>query len=301
VNIPHHSAERMAARRRIRRAAARVARACGLTARHPTGPGSRLARILVYHSVSDDPRNPFAVSPAAFRAQMEHVASNCRAVALPELAAAVAGGREIPERCVAVTFDDGYEDNYLNAYPVLRECSIPATIFLVAGMIRTAGSGANASGPGEITFMTWEQVREMAAGGVTFGSHTMTHPSLAALGPGEAAREMAGSKALIERNLGIPVSGLAYPYGTRRDVDAGVIAAARESGYTHACMAINGTVRPGSDTFALPRTKIEFDDDMEMFRGALEGSLDIFMILDRARGLLGARQDDGLGKKEGNR
>lgn len=267
-----------------------------------SSPGD--ARILVYHSVSDDPLNPFAVSPASFHAQMAHLRAHRNVVPLVDLATALAGGRSLPAGSVAVTFDDGYLDNYEAAFPVLAKFSIPASVFLVAGSIggedgpSGGGGGTTGSGPGpgepgtsdgDIVFMTWAQAREMARGGVTFGSHTMTHPSLSGLGDGALAAELRDSKSLIERMLGTGIDSVAYPYGTHRDVDAAVIAAARAAGYTHGCMAVNGTVKAGTDSMSMPRTKIEFGDDIGMFGRALDGALDVFTLLDGARRLRGKR------------
>jgi peptidoglycan/xylan/chitin deacetylase (PgdA/CDA1 family) len=246
------------------------------------------ARVLVYHSVSEDPLNPFAVSPASFHAQMAHLRAHRNVVPLAALAAALASGRPVPAGAVAVTFDDGYLDNYEAAFPVLAKFSIPATIFLVAGSVRMAGQPAP-GGDAEIAFMTWEQAAEMARAGITFGSHTMTHPSLSGLPAAKLAAELRNSKSVVEERLGRKVDAIAYPYGTHRDVDASVLAETLAAGYTHGCMAVNGTVGAETDVYAIPRTKIEFGDDMTVFRRALEGSLDVFTLLDRARKLQGAR------------
>ena len=268
------------------RAGVRKLAALGTPGRLFTSPDR--ARVLVYHSVSDDPRNPFAVEPAAFHAQMAHLRAHREVVPLAVLASAVASNSALPRGAVAVTFDDGYLDNYEAAFPVLSMFSIPATIFLVAGSVRDAGRSAGAGGT-EITFMSWDQAKEMAGGGIAFGSHTMTHPSLSGLGKEAVREELRESKSLIERRLGRTIDAVAYPYGTHRDVDAGVLAEARSAGYTHACMAVNGTVGAGTDPFAIPRTKIEFGDDMATFRRALDGALDVFTLLDRARVLRGKR------------
>jgi peptidoglycan/xylan/chitin deacetylase (PgdA/CDA1 family) len=279
----------MAVRNRARHTVAGFSRFCGavLVRRFPAR--APRARILIYHSVSDDPANPFAVSPAAFRRQMAHLSSHCAVVPLSKLTAMIRDGRELPDRAVAVTFDDGYEDNYLNAFPVLKEFRIPATIFLVAGAIRDdADSGE--TDPGEIRFMSWGQAREMAGSGIAFGSHTLSHPSPALLPPEELTREFSESKRVMEQRLGEPVTGLAYPYGTYRDVDGRVTDAARQAGYSYACMAVNGTCGKGTDLFALPRTKIEYGDNHRLFEEALDGALDVFSILDQARRFFGKRR-----------
>jgi peptidoglycan/xylan/chitin deacetylase (PgdA/CDA1 family) len=271
----------MSVRGRLRRLAA-----LAVPARLFAGPDR--ARVLIYHSVSDDSLNPFAVSPAAFHAQMAHLRAHRNVIPLAELAAAVASGKPAPAGAVSVTFDDGYLDNYEAAFPILSKFSIPATIFLVAGAVREAGQ-APPAGDSDIAFLTWDQAAEMMRGGIAFGSHTLTHPSLSGLRGERLASELRESKAVIERRLGRKVDAVAYPYGTHRDVDAAVLGEARAAGYTHGCMAVNGTVGRETDPFAMPRTKIEYGDDMGVFRSALEGSLDVFTILDRARKFRGRR------------
>ncbi len=291
----------MAARNQIRSAVARCARFIPPSLlRGLFKPGPK-ARVLVYHSISEDPHNPFAVSPESFNEQMEHLARHCTVVSMLDLASMIADGRAIPERCVAVTFDDGYEDNYLNAYPTLIKSGIPATIFLVAGSIREDPTSTGGTEPGDVPFLTWDQIREMARNGIEFGSHTMTHPSLALLGPDAIAGEFLDSKALIEKHIGTPVAGAAYPYGTYRDVDRDVLGATRAAGYNYGCTAVNGTCGRDTELFALPRTKIEYGDSHGMFKQALEGAFDLFIPLDRIRMLFGKRDPSIFGIKQGNR
>lgn len=123
-----------------------VARACSdrtrLAASRPGARPTRLARrlapnaqILVYHRVNDECDPYFGgVPPTVFDRQMEHLASRYRVLPLPDLVAALRA-RELPGRAVAVTFDDGYRDNYLHAFPILQRHSIPATIFLATSAI----------------------------------------------------------------------------------------------------------------------------------------------------------------------
>ena len=94
-------------------------------------------QILAYHRVNDDGANFFPGVPvAAFRRQMEAVSRHATVLPLGELMERGARG-DLPPRCVAITFDDGYRDNFECAYPVLREFGLPATIFLATGAIET--------------------------------------------------------------------------------------------------------------------------------------------------------------------
>ena len=93
-------------------------------------------------------------------------------------------------------------------------------------------------------FMTWDQAREMAANGIEFGSHTLTHPIMTRIPVEQAKHELVESKRLIEQELGKPVDTFAYPNGGRADFNAEIIAVAREAGYKLAF-----TLLPGSNFF----------------------------------------------------
>jgi peptidoglycan/xylan/chitin deacetylase (PgdA/CDA1 family) len=107
-------------------------RACQPVHILPPMPGA----ILLYHRIADDPHDPFGilVSPATFRAHVELLAERYRPVSLAEIAAGVERGR-VPERAVAVTFDDGYADNLTEAKPILTAAGVPATVFVASGLV----------------------------------------------------------------------------------------------------------------------------------------------------------------------
>ena len=96
-----------------------------------------MARILYYHRVNDDNDPFFPATPTAlFDAEMRFLASHYRVVSMDQLADHLDG--DLPETVVAITFDDGYRDNFENAFPILQRYAIPATIFLTTGCIDTA-------------------------------------------------------------------------------------------------------------------------------------------------------------------
>ncbi len=116
-------------------------------------------------------------------------------------------------KAVALTFDDGYQDFFLHALPVLQQLGAPATVFLVSG--RTGGvndwdSGRVAPAP----LMSASEIRQAQAAGVTFGSHSVTHPHLARFGEAEARREIVESKKDLEQLLQAEVRLFCYPYGS---------------------------------------------------------------------------------------
>lgn len=163
--------------------------------------------ILMYHHIgitrAPMPAAQFWVSAAAFADQMaELVQRGYHAVSLDQVAAALRGGPALPARAVVITFDDGAADNFAAAFPVLRRDGLTATFLVVTGWVGTPG------------YLTWDQVAQLAAAGMTIGAHTRTHPYLDRLAPAAAQAEIAGARADLQAHLpGRPITVFAYPYG----------------------------------------------------------------------------------------
>jgi peptidoglycan/xylan/chitin deacetylase (PgdA/CDA1 family) len=230
------------------------------------------SRILYYHRVDLDEHRS-CVHPEEFRRQMQYLRSEgYRVVLLEDLQRILTAGRPLPPRSVALTFDDGFADNYLHAFPVLQSLGYQATIFLTVGFIGTPTlpvlTGVHRPAPP----LTWEQVETMAASGMTFGSHTFTHARLPALGNQALAREIYGSRRLLEGHLGQPVWFFCYPKGEFTPTIKDVV---RRAGYKAACSVRPGPVHSSSDAFALPRTYIGRDDTLSDFGKKLCGAYDL--------------------------
>lgn len=243
------------------------------------------ARILVYHSISNDPLNPFSVSPEDFEEQARFLSQEYNVVPIEELVACIRGeGGEILPNSVVITLDDGFRDNYDYAYPILRKYGLPATMFVIVA--RLSPGGASQPEPGEQQsgrYLSWDQVVEMSQNGISIGSHTLTHPWLTEVALEEARREIVESKARLERRLGKPVKLFAYPGGRICDFNQDIRAIVAESGYSGACVGLNGANGSNTDPYLLRRTKIEVDDGMYVFKKAVRGALDVFVLLDQVR------------------
>jgi peptidoglycan/xylan/chitin deacetylase (PgdA/CDA1 family) len=175
------------------------------------------------------------------------------AVTLRDCLAAARGERQLPPRPVILTFDDGYLDNYVNAFPLLQRYGMPAVVFVVAHPALTSNAWDAAAGEPWAPLMDRRQVLEMARAGIEIGSHTLTHPRLTDVDADPLAWELGESKRLLESWLGDPVVSLAYPYGA---VDERVKRAAQQAGYELAVATNSGPIHFGADPLEIRRVQI---------------------------------------------
>ena len=217
--------------------------------------------IIMYHSVAPAvaANNVITVSASTFEKQMGFLKRNhYNVVSLESLRGYYEGNRKFPARTIAVTLDDGYEDNYTYAFPVLKKYNIPATVFIVVSQVGRPGR------------LSWEQIKEMLASGlVSFGSHTMTHPFLTVIDSDEVLKnEISGSKKELENKLKTPVDLFCYPNGR---VNPKVEQVVRDSGYLLAVATNPGRKFSSRDPFALKRLRIS-ENSRNMFVFWLETS-----------------------------
>ncbi|HEV2854315.1 MAG TPA: polysaccharide deacetylase family protein [Thermoanaerobaculia bacterium] len=206
--------------------------------------------ILTYHAVGDGP-SPLWTSLPLFEAQIAAFAhSGWSTVPLAGLAARLEWGETLPERVLAITFDDGYESVHGLALSRLADLGFTATVFLVTGHCGGLNRwpGQPPSVP-EAALLSWPQIERLAAAGWELGAHTLSHRPLPALRPAEAEEEIAGSRHEIERRTGVTAATFAYPYGA---VDTGTKAIVRRH-FQSAVGTRLGLVEPASDRFELER------------------------------------------------
>ena len=194
--------------------------------------------ILAYHRIHPAPGHDTpTLSPEAFEQQMTLLKKRWCPIPLGTLADWLEGKGTLPNRAVVVTFDDGTEDNFSYAYPILKQHGIPATVFVITNNVGMSG------------FLKTEQIRQMAQAGVTFGSHTMGHAYLPSLTAPQIKEELENSKKRLE-DLGLPIDFLSYPAG---GFTPAIIQAAKEAGYRAACTTNRGFRRFPIDPWALRR------------------------------------------------
>jgi peptidoglycan/xylan/chitin deacetylase (PgdA/CDA1 family) len=236
-------------------------------------------RILMYHSIAEEPSYLHSVSPVTFEKQMRFLATKCNVITLDQLVDCFNGKGSLPDNPVVITLDDGLADNYAVAYPILKKYNLPATVFVVPDWVAPRKvSQTNETRPAKKCHMTWDQIREMSHNGISIGAHTISHRSLPTLKLEEARYELLESKARVERKLGQPVKFFAYPYGAFRDLSMDIVRMVAESGYTCAVTSLSGTNGRSANLYALRRTEIEVNDGMYVFSKAMAGALDNWIV-----------------------
>jgi peptidoglycan/xylan/chitin deacetylase (PgdA/CDA1 family) len=205
------------------------------------------ATVILYHHVSNATPKSTSISPAAFEAQMDYLAQNdFTVVPLAELAEKLRKGEPLPDKTVAISFDDSYASVYESAFPRLKKRGWPFTFFVNTDAVGTSN-----------TFVSWDQLREMAKQGVTIANHTTRHGKLPRRKKDETARqwrtritaEITDAQKKIEQEIGQAPAIIAYPYG---EYDIEVQRIARELGYI-AFGQQSGALYQHGDLHAVPR------------------------------------------------
>lgn len=248
--------------------------------------------ILMYHRVNDDlPAGELVVPVAQFRQQMKYLAAQCEVMSLERLLDDGQGTMDEGRKKVAITFDDGYRDNYLNAYPVLKELEFPATIFLTTGMIGTDKKRPRYQDMPSPDMLSWAEVEEMTRSGMTFGPHTVSHPHLSALSCEEQKKEIGESiEMLLRKGLGgearekreeNKTTIFCYPYGDYNAETLNILkglgiklAATIKPGVNNERTIGRGTKDEEAGLLQLKRTEISGIDSMFDFKKKLSGAFD---------------------------
>jgi peptidoglycan/xylan/chitin deacetylase (PgdA/CDA1 family) len=210
----------------------------------------------MYHAFGEEGENAsrYVLPIQKFKAQMwllRHL--GFQVISLDEYLNCLGAYHLPPEKAVVLTIDDGYEDNYSLAFPVLKHFGLAATIFLVSDYMGATNGWDQDSVLTGRPLLDQQEAIEMRNSGISFGAHTCTHPLLTKLSEREIWEEISQSKLDLEQSLGIPIRLFSYPYG---DYDTKVAAAVKEAGMEGACTVKTGLNTFETSVFGLRRTEI---------------------------------------------
>lgn len=215
--------------------------------------GVRVA-ILGYHDFSEtEPETAMRIRTSKFRMQMEAIRQlGISVISLDDFVAWKNGGKEIPEKSVLITLDDGWKSVYTDAFPILREFGYPFTLYLYKNYV----DGGNKA-------LSSAMIREMIAAGATIGSHSVSHPYPVTIkghrkkGPDAydafLRKEMGESKRFLEARFGVKAGTYAYPGGFHTEE---MLALGGEFGYSHLFTVIPGKVTRATPNNTVPRYMI---------------------------------------------
>lgn len=211
-------------------------------------PSKYVLPILMYHRIDENAAlTKLSVSPPSFARQMDFLfRHNYNVVSLEKAVRLIKSGK-IPYKTLAITFDDGYENNFTHAYRVLKQYDFPATIFVITDSV------------GKENFLSWTQMKTVLnTSRINIGSHTRTHAWLPGLDEEELRKEIIGSKRILEEKLQQEIKFICYPLG---GVDEEVKRVVRQAGYYGGCATNSGKNSPASDVYALKRVRISRTSD----------------------------------------
>ena len=204
--------------------------------------------ITIYHHVAIDTPPSTSISPADFRKQLDYLRdNNFNVIALDVMLDAITSGSELPEKAVAITFDDGYISIHDTAFPMLKEYGFPFTLFLSTGPINSNLRG----------YMNWDQVKEMSDAGVIIANHLVEHPYMLTRLQGESdpdwierlRLELMQAESDILAHTGQSHKYLAYPFGEYDKAIKEMVAAMGYLGLSQN----SGAVNKSTDLLAITR------------------------------------------------
>jgi peptidoglycan/xylan/chitin deacetylase (PgdA/CDA1 family) len=205
--------------------------------------------VLTFHALDDQP-SVISFSPRLFQRGMARLyESGYQTLSLLEAADCLQRDASFPDRSLVLTFDDGYQTVYDEAFPVLQHYGMSATVFLTVGEKGPEKATDRLPSLQGRSMLAWGEIREMQHWGIHFGAHTLTHSDLTCLSLDRVEVEALGSKNIIEDALGARVDCFAYPYGryNRRIRDMA------QQHFACACSDRLGLITLKSDPYALER------------------------------------------------
>ena len=227
--------------------------ACGMIPQPAAADGS--AVIFMYHRIGEDAFPATSVRLEQFEAHVQELQKpKYNVMAVPDILEALRKGRDLPDRTIGITIDDAFKSVYVEAWPRLKAAGFPFTLFVSTGPVDRGLAG----------YMTWDQIREMAAGNVTIGNHTVTHLHMPRFAMKRNISEMRVSNARLNKELGVTPKIFAFPYG---ETSAAITAEVKKAGFEVAFGQHSGVLYAGADMMYLPRFALNQNyGNIERFR-----------------------------------
>lgn len=221
------------------------------------GEKSKLAvPFLMYHHILKNNHSggtPSSIFESQFDSQMKYLAdNNFNSLAISDLLKLNGNRRDLyPQKLVVITFDDGYENNYSYAFPILKRYQLMATFFVIVDRIDSPD------------YLTWKQIKEMFKAGMDIQSHTFNHQPLESLSRLSIKHELQASKIILEKKLRKAVNFLSYPHGSYNE---DIIEVAKDVGYLACCTSKAGFFETRGDPFQMSRIDIRRTYNLSAFK-----------------------------------
>lgn len=215
------------------------------------------AVVVAFHRIQEtDGSDSLTIGAGTFERHCRFFARHFRVVSLRNLVDRLEHGMRLDHH-LAITFDDGYRDNFENALPVLEKLSLPATFFVVSDWIGTdVVPWWDRERGVRYPWMTWDEARSLHRKGFEVGAHTRTHVDLGKVSQAEAREEILGARLELERQLAASVESFAYPYGGRNHLTDANRELVKAAGFRCCCSGFGGINVTGTDPFSLRRVPI---------------------------------------------
>lgn len=220
---------------------------------------SRQVAVLMYHRVGPLPphaeqeEKSLTVSATRFELDLRELrAAGCHCLTMAQASTLLSRG-ELPRHAVVLTFDDGYDDNYTVAWPLMRKYGYVGTFNIVYDSL---------SAPGH---MNREQVKELAAAGNELGSHTVSHAVLTRLDEAHLKMEVTEPRQKLQSLIGSPIVTFCYPEGRH---NSRVVNSVRQAGYRVAMTVERGSWTPDTPPLEIPRFRMAEQVDLQKCLGS---------------------------------
>lgn len=213
--------------------------------------------VLMYHSIAYEKNNELRVPKEKFEEQMKWLHDNgYAAMSLDELHDCLTTGKKVPKKPVVITFDDGYRDNYDNAFPILKKYNMKATVFMITDSVDNSDDKLSS-----------KQLKEMQENGVDIESHTSNHVELNTESSEKQKEVLLKSKQYLDKLLNKDTKYLCYPVGKYNEA---TLKAAQETGYKLAFTTKPGFSKVSDGMYTLHRVRINASYGLSNFKALVE-------------------------------